>query len=47
MQEGVGRGRGAVPVSREEGGTVGEEYDRWGRPVSDRRKKIEVLVWVF
>jgi hypothetical protein len=30
-----------------EGGTVGEEYDRWGQPVSDRRKKIEVPVRVF
>jgi hypothetical protein len=26
---------------------VGEGYDRWGRPVSDRRKKIEVPVRVF
>jgi hypothetical protein len=34
VQEGVGRGRGAVPVSREEGGTVGEEgSDGWGPSV--------------
>jgi hypothetical protein len=41
--EGVGASggvaRGAVPLTREERTVGGEDYDMWGRPVSERRGK--------